>query len=152
MKTAPLNAIDMLVADHKLVKSLFEKYAALGDRSVVGKKKIADQICHELSVHMQMEEAVFYPGVRPLVKDDDLMDEAGVEHVSAKELIAHILAMDPGDALYDANVKVLSEQIDHHVDEEEGEMFPAVRKAKVDLADLGRQMRALKEQLDVAVS
>lgn len=152
MKPEPINAIDMLIADHELVKSLFAKFAALGDRSIVTKKKIADQICHELSVHMQVEEALFYPTVRPAIKDDDLVEEAEVEHASAKELIAKILAMDPGDTLYDATVTVLSEQIDHHVGEEEGEMFPKVRKSKVDLTALGQQMQALKEQSDSTVS
>lgn len=152
MKNAPNDAIGMLIADHKKVKTLFEQFDALSDRSKVNKKKIADQICQELTVHTQLEEQIFYPAVRKPIKDDDLMDEALVEHASAKELIAQIKDMDPGDDLYDAKVKVLSEQIEHHVGEEEGEMFPEVRESKVDLVALGEQMAALKEQLQAATA
>ena len=147
MKTEKNDAIALLTEDHKKVKDLFEKFEKLSDRSKVNKKKIADQICLELTVHTQVEEEIFYPAVREPIKDDDLMDEAMVEHASAKDLIAQISDMDPGDDLYDAKVKVLSEQIEHHVEEEEGEMFPKVRKAKVDLVALGEQMAARKEEL-----
>ena len=147
MKSANNDAIELLKADHEKVKDLFEKFEALSDRSKVNKKKIADQICLELTVHTQVEEEIFYPAIRGPLKDDDMMDEALVEHASAKDLIAQISEMDPGDELYDAKVKVLSEQIEHHVEEEEGEMFPKVRKAKVDLAALGEQMAARKEEL-----
>ena len=147
MKTDKNDAITLLTDDHKKVKELFEKFEKLSDRSKVNKKKIADQICLELTVHAQVEEEIFYPAVRNPIKDGDLMDEAVVEHASAKELIAQISEMDPGDDLYDAKVKVLSEQIEHHVEEEEGEMFPKVRKAKVDLVALGEEMAARKEEL-----
>ena len=147
MKTDKNDAIALLTDDHKKVKELFEKFEKLSDRSKVNKKKIADQICLELTVHAQVEEEIFYPAVREPIKDEDLMDEAVVEHASAKELIAQISEMDPGDDLYDAKVKVLSEQIEHHVEEEEGEMFPKVRKTKVDLVALGEEMAARKEQL-----
>ncbi|MGZ8295067.1 MAG: hemerythrin domain-containing protein [Telluria sp.] len=150
MASTKNDAIALLTADHKKVKDLFEQFEALSDRSKVNKKKIADQICMELTVHAQVEEEIFYPAVRKPIKDDDLMDEAVVEHASAKELIAQISEMDPGDDLYDAKVKVLSEQIDHHVEEEEGEMFPKVRKSGVDLAELGEQMAARKEELMAA--
>ncbi|MFM9435641.1 hemerythrin superfamily protein [Janthinobacterium sp. CG_23.3] len=152
MKTTPHDAIAMLVADHKKVTSLFAQFDALSDRSTVSKKKIADQICRELTIHAQLEEEVFYPAVRKPIKDGDLMDEALVEHASAKDLIAQIMDMDPGDALYDAKVKVLSEQIEHHVGEEEGEMFPKVRDSKVDLGALGEEMAAFKQQLEAAVA
>lgn len=152
MKTEKHDAIALLKDDHKKVKDLFEKFDKLSDRSKVNKKKIADQICLELTVHAQVEEEIFYPAVRDPIKDDDLMDEAIVEHASAKELIAQISEMDPGDDLYDAKVKVLSEQIDHHVEEEEDEMFPKVRKTKVDLLALGEQMAARKDELMAAAA
>jgi hemerythrin superfamily protein len=152
MKTTANDALAMLIADHKEVKALFEQFDGLSDRSKVNKKKIADQICLELTVHAEIEEQIFYPAVRGPIKDDDLMDEALVEHTSAKELIAQIREMDPGDDLYDAKVKVLSEQIDHHVEEEEGEMFPRVRKTKVDLVALGEEMNALKQKLEADVA
>lgn len=150
MASTKNDAIALLTADHKKVKDLFEQFEGLSDRSKVNKKKIADQICMELTVHAQVEEEIFYPAVRKPIKDDDLMDEAVVEHASAKDLIAQISEMDPGDDLYDAKVKVLSEQIDHHVEEEEGEMFPKVRKSGVDLDALGQQMAARKEELMAA--
>ena len=142
-----MNAISLLMKDHKNVKALFAQYEGLSDRSFATKKKLADQICHELTVHTQVEEEIFYPAVRRPIHDGDLMDEAVVEHASAKELIAQILAMDPSEDLYDAKVTVLSEQIEHHVKEEEGDMFPKVRKTSVDLDALGEQMAARKEQL-----
>lgn len=142
-----MNAISLLMKDHKNVKALFAQYEGLSDRSFATKKKLADQICHELTVHTQVEEEIFYPAVRRPIHDGDLMDEAVVEHASAKELIAQILAMDPSEDLYDAKVTVLSEQIEHHVKEEEGDMFPKVRKTGVDLDALGEQMAARKEQL-----
>jgi hemerythrin superfamily protein len=147
MKSTPDDAIAMLIADHKKVKSLFEQYEALGDRSKANKKKIAAQICLELTVHTHIEEEIFYPAVRGPIKDNDLMDEALVEHAGAKDLIAQISEMDPGDDLYDAKIKVLSEQIEHHVGEEEDEMFPKARKANVDLVALGQQMAARKDEL-----
>lgn len=142
-----MNAISLLMKDHKTVKALFEQYEGLSDRSFATKKKLADQICHELIVHTQIEEEIFYPAVRRPIHDGDLMDEAVVEHASAKELIAQILAMDPTEDLYDAKVTVLSEQIEHHVKEEESDMFPKVRKTAVDLDALGDEMAARKEQL-----
>lgn len=152
MKAQPNDAIALLDADHAKVKDLFEQFEALSDRSKVSKKKIADQICMELSIHAEVEEQVFYPAVRGPVKDEDLMDEAIVEHASAKELIAQIMEMDPDDDLYDAKVKVLSEQIEHHVGEEEGEMFPKVRKGKVDLVALAEEMEAFKARLAPAAA
>ncbi|HEX8611251.1 MAG TPA: hemerythrin domain-containing protein [Telluria sp.] len=152
MTSQPNDAIAMLIADHKKVKSLFEQFEALSDRSKVSKKKIADQICTELTIHAEVEEQVFYPAVRAPIKDGDLMDEAIVEHASAKTLIAEIMDMDPGDDLYDAKLKVLSEQIEHHVGEEEGEMFPKVRKSKVDLVALGADMAAFKASVALAAA
>ena len=142
------DAIAILTADHREVKELFEKYEALSDRAASKKKNLAEEICTALTLHAMVEEEIFYPAVRAAVKDaDDLMDEAVVEHASAKDLIAQIMEMDPGDDLYDAKVKVLSEQIEHHVGEEEGDMFPKVRKGGVDLVALGEEMKAFKATL-----
>ncbi|OYO28680.1 hemerythrin domain-containing protein [Janthinobacterium sp. PC23-8] len=145
-----MNAISLLMKDHKDVKALFAQYQGLSDRSFATKKKLAEQICHQLTVHTQLEEEIFYPAVRRPIHDGDLMDEAVVEHASAKELIAQILAMDPTEDLYDAKLTVLSEQIQHHVKEEEGDMFPKVRKTGLDLDALGEQMAARKQQLAAA--
>ena len=144
------DALGLLMADHEHVKDLFEQFEDLTDRAVVSKKKLADEICMELTNHTTVEEEIFYPAVRAAGKEfEDMIDEALVEHGSAKQLIADIQAMDPGDDLYDATVKVLSEMIDHHVQEEEGELFPKVRNAKLDLDELGQQMADRKEELSL---
>ena len=147
MKPMPKDAIALLTDDHKEVKALFEQFDALSDRAKSSKKKIALQICHALGVHAQLEEEIFYPAVRAAIKDTDLMDEAQVEHASAKSLISQIEAMDPADDLYDAKVTVLSEQIEHHVKEEERDMFPKAKKSGLDLVSLGAEMQARKEAL-----
>lgn len=152
MPTNKIDATKLLEQDHREVESLFKKYEDLTDRAKVSKKKIADQICNELSVHAQVEEEIFYPAVRKQGKEfEDLLDEATVEHASAKDLIAQIIDMDPDEDLYDAKVKVLQEQIEHHVKEEEGEMFKKVRKTDLDLEALGAQMQARKEELKAAM-
>lgn len=145
MKSSAVNAVSLLVHDHKEVKEMFEKFEGLSDRSKASKKKLAEQICEALILHTQIEEEIFYPAVRAAIKDGDLMDEALVEHAGAKDLIAQILGMDPGDDLYDAKIKVLSEQIEHHVKEEEEEMFPKVKKTSLDLLALGQEMAARKQ-------
>jgi hemerythrin superfamily protein len=142
------NAIAILEADHKKVKKLFkdfEKLAKQGDEA--GKVKIATQICQELTVHAQVEEEIFYPAAYAAFDEPDLVDEAEVEHASCKELIAQIESMVGSDALYDAKVKVLGEYINHHVEEEEGEMFPKARKAKMDLEGLGESITFRTEEL-----
>jgi|EP01034_Spumella_vulgaris_P034173 iron-sulfur cluster repair protein YtfE (RIC family) len=144
------DAISLLIADHENVKDLFEQFEDLTDRAVVSKKRLADEICSELTKHTMVEEEIFYPAVRAAGKEfEDMIDEAVVEHGSAKALIAEIEAMDAGEDLYDAKVKVLSEMIEHHVQEEEGELFPKVRKAKLDLAELGQQMAERKEEISL---
>ena len=141
------DAIALLKADHRKVEALFAEFeAAKGD----GKKKaLAEQICLELTVHTQIEEDVFYPACEGAV-EEDLMKEAYVEHDGAKVLVAEIEAGGPDDAFYDAKVKVLSEQIAHHVEEEEQRvegMFSQARKAGLDMDALGEKMAAEKVQL-----
>lgn len=142
------DAVGLLTKDHKDVKTMFEQFEGLTDRSKASKKKLADQICNALTVHTQLEEKIFYPAVRKAINDEAMMDEAVVEHASAKDLIAQIEGMQADDDLYDAKVKVLSEQIEHHVREEEDEMFPKVRKTSLDLNALAEEMMALKQQID----
>ena len=141
----PKDAIALLKADHRKVEELFEKYESARSR----KMDIAHQICMELSIHTMIEEEIFYPACRQAGVDTDMMDEANVEHDGAKSLIAELEAGSPDDAFYDAKVKVLSEEIKHHVKEEEqpGGMFAEARKSEMDLDDLGRQMRVKKQQL-----
>jgi len=135
------DAIAMLTADHKKVKKLFADFDKLKEAgSDEDKASIVDQICNELKIHTELEEEIFYPAVRKAIDDGDLMDEALVEHAGAKELIAQLEDASPEDDLYDAKVTVLGEQIEHHVKEEEGDMFPKAKKAKVDTEALGATM------------
>lgn len=144
------DAIDLLVADHREVKALFKEYDKLvkAQADAGEKQVVAAQICVMLTAHATAEEELFYPRAREVLgEDEDLVDEADVEHASAKELIAQIEDGSPDDPLYDAKVKVLGEYIDHHVKEEEGEMFPKVRKSDLDLDILGEEIAARKAEL-----
>jgi hemerythrin superfamily protein len=135
------DAIALLTADHKRVKKLFSDFDKLKDEGGDEEKSaIVERICNELKIHTELEEEIFYPAVREAIEDADLMDEALVEHAGAKELIAQLEEASPEDDLYDAKVTVLGEQIDHHVKEEEGDMFPKAKKAKVDTEALGARM------------
>lgn len=148
-KSGAPDAIKLLTADHREVKALFQQYQEMVDHEAEDQEKqeIADQICLMLTVHAQIEEELFYPAAKEAIKEPDLVNEANVEHASAKDLIAQIQESDPSDEMYDAKVKVLGEYIDHHVKEEEGEMFPQARKAKVDLVALGEQLAERKQAL-----
>lgn len=141
----PADAIKLLKDDHKEVKGWFKDYEKLEDEGE--KLALVQKICLALKVHTQIEEEIYYPAAREAIDDDDLLDEAEVEHASAKQLIAEIEAMTPGDRLYDAKVTVLGEYIEHHVEEEEGEMFPESRDSSLDLKALGVQMAARKAEL-----
>ncbi len=143
------DAIALLSADHKAVKALFNEFEKLIARKDADEEKAAvvRMICDALSIHAQVEEEIFYPAVRSAIADDDLLDEAEVEHATARDLIAQLREMSPGDDLYDAKVTVLSEYIDHHVNEEEGELFPKARAADLDTTVLGAQMAKRKEEL-----
>ena len=148
-KGAAADAVKLLTADHKEVKALFNQYKKLvdGDAAAEERQALAEQICNMLTMHATIEEEIFYPAAREALDEDDLLDEAEVEHASAKDLIAQIEAMDADDDLYDAKVTVLGEYIDHHVKEEEEEMFPKCRKSEMDLALLGEELDARKAEL-----
>lgn len=143
------DAIALLKQDHANVKAMFKEFDSLGDRAFTSKKKLADKICLELTRHATAEEELFYPAVRAASKAaEDLVDEATVEHSSAKDLIAQIGEMDAHDDLFDAKVKVLGEYIEHHVREEEGEIFPLAKKAGLDLQALAGDIEARKEEVE----
>lgn len=147
-KAGVVDAISILTEDHAKVKKLFKKYESVKESGKTEEKaEIAAEICSELTAHATAEEEIFYPAVRAAINDDELLNEADVEHASAKDLIAQISESSPDDDMFDAKIKVLAEYIDHHVKEEEGEMFPKARKAKVDLATLGVEIEARKEEL-----
>lgn len=145
-KPAP-NAIRLLKADHREVEDWFDEFEDA--TNAPRKKKLASQICTALKVHTQIEEEIFYPACREAGVEDDMMDEADVEHDAAKKLIAQIEAGKPGDDHWDAKVKVLGEMIKHHVKEEEqlGGMFAKAKKAGLDLEELGEKLKARKDAL-----
>ena len=146
------DACDLLDADHKAVKKMFKEYEELTGSRARGaaqkKMDLAHQVCQELTVHAQIEEEIFYPALRAVIKDTDLLAEAEVEHASAKDLIAQIQGMGEADEMFDAKVTVLGEYIDHHVKEEKNEIFPKARAArKLDLIAMREQLQARKEEL-----
>jgi hemerythrin superfamily protein len=140
-----LSAIEILEADHRRVEDLFDEYEDAEDAS--DKKQLAVKICTALQAHTQIEEEIFYPAAREAIETPELIDEAIVEHASAKQLIGEIENMEPGDELYDAKVRVLQEQVLHHVEEEEGELFPQVEASELDLEALGKKMAERKAAL-----
>jgi len=146
-----IDAVELLTQQHREVEEMFERFEKMTDRAKVSKKKLADEICNALIMHTTIEEEIFYPATREASEDtEDMVDEAVVEHASAKDLIAQIMEMDPDDDLYDAKVKVLSEMIDHHVEEEEKEMFPKTKQLKLDLKALGEEMQARQKEIEAS--
>lgn len=148
----PADACSLLDSDHRKVKKLFKEFEPLADSDAKTappkRRELADRICLELTVHAQLEEEIFYPALRAAIKADDLLDEAEVEHASAKELIAQIRDGDEGDPKWCAKVIVLGEYIDHHVKEERNEIFVKARAARgLDLVAMRDQLMARKEQL-----
>jgi hemerythrin superfamily protein len=145
--TEKTDAITLLREDHRKVEDLFKQFEkASGDGR---KQRIAEQICLELSIHSMIEEELFYPACAGKV-DEDLLKESVVEYDSAKLLIAEIMAGGPDDEFYDSKVKVLQEQIEHHVEEEEQPkkgMFAQAREADIDMKALGAQLAERKLQL-----
>ncbi len=144
------DALSLLRADHKAAQEMFQDYATLcadDEPDSTAKQDLADRICAELSVHAQIEEEIFYPALRQLLDEEVLLDEAEVEHASTRELIAQLREMEVDDDLFDAKVTVLGEYINHHIDEEQGELFVEAQRAKVDLQDLGQQLRARRQEL-----
>jgi len=141
------DAIALLKADHRKVEDLFEKFEKTRKSDL--KRKLAEQICMELTIHAMIEEEIFYPACKGKV-EDETWSEAYVEHDGAKLLIAEIEAGSPDDEFYDAKVKVLSEQIKHHVKEEEKRsegLFAQARDAGLDMDALGEEMAARKKEL-----
>lgn len=146
-ETLPKDGLQLLAADHRKVEGLFASFEKAS--GAAAKEKIVKQICTELKVHAQIEEEIYYPAIRGKVVEADL-DEAYVEHDSAKLLINELEAAEPDEGFYDAKVKVLSELIEHHVKEEEKErdnLFQQTRAADIDLEALGGRLAARKQEL-----
>lgn len=142
----PDDAVTLLINDHRAAKDLFKQYDAAKDDA---RRKLAlyRKVAGELRVHMRIEEEIFYPASREFVDDEGMVNEAEVEHAAAKDLMDQLDGMEPSDPYFDAKVKVLSEMIDHHVEEEETEYFPACRRSAMDLKAVGDRMEARKAEL-----
>ena len=155
-KTASMrkpDALQLLKTDHEEVSALFERYENGTRLDADEKRTLADKICEAVTIHAQIEEEIFYPACDEAVqKAEDLLAEARVEHRALKDLIAKIEAQQPGTCEFDAEVKVLSEYVKHHVKEEQSELFPKVRKSDLDLEGLGNELAErksiLQRQLD----
>ena len=142
------DALDLLKADHAEVKKMFrqfEKFKKQDDQK--GMQQVAQAACAALSVHAQIEEEIFYPALREAGDADDALDEADVEHSHVKELVRQLEGADPGDDHFAARFKVLSEYVQHHVEEEESTIFSRARKADFDLVALGQQLESRKAEL-----
>ena len=142
-----MNALQVLIEDHDYVKKSYRAFQKMDHEDLEAVQALVKQVCAALKVHVRIEEEVFYPAVRKALKDKDLIEEAEVEHESAKTLIRQLGRMKPRDPKYIATFTVLCEYIEHHVKEEEDEMFPKVRRAGLNLEGLGRKLMARKIKL-----
>jgi len=140
-------AIEMLKEDHAKVKKAFKEFESMDRSDTEACRQIVQTVCEDLKVHTTLEEEIFYPAVREAIEDEDLMNEASVEHETAKMLIEQLENMEPDDPNYYATFTVLGEYVMHHVKEEEGEMFPEAKKTDLDMEALGERMQERKGEL-----
>ena len=147
-KSTTKNLIMLIKEDHENVKDLFSEFEKLHEKQNNNDKKasIVNEICHKLTLHALAEEKIIYPVAREEINNNDLMDEADVEHAGAKNLIKELSGMDPSDSHYDAKVTVLKEYIEHHVKEEESQMLPKLEKADIDGEELAEKFIKFKEK------
>lgn len=141
--------LDMLIEDHKSAKKLFREFEKLSEEDAEERESLVSLACTELKLHTQLEEECFYPALRGALKDHDLLEEAEVEHASAKQLIEQLDGLDSDDPKFAATFKVLGEYVKHHIKEEESEMFEQVQRAKVDWSALLEQMTARRTELEM---
>jgi selenocysteine-specific translation elongation factor len=153
-KNGAADALGLLTAGHEKVKALFREFDTLKGKHDEDRRKaeLVDEICYELTLHSMLEEELFYPALRKAIDDDELLDEADIEHAGARELIGQLEIMAPGDDHFDATVTVLGEEVEHHIDKEESELFEAARAAGIDLDDLGEQLAARRDELEEDLS
>jgi hemerythrin superfamily protein len=142
--------VKMLEDDHSKVDKLFKKFEKLKNAENDSRYELVPQICAMLTVHMALEEELVYPPAHEVLGDDaDMVDEAEVEHASGKQLIADLSRMNTDEPLFDAKVKVLGEYINHHVEEEEGEFFPKLKKKADDQFEgVFDQMKEMRRTLE----
>lgn len=140
--------LDMLIEDHKSAKKLFREFEKLSEQDLEERESLVSLACTELKLHTQLEEECFYPALRGALKEQDLLEEAEVEHASAKQLIDQLDSLDADDPRFAATFKVLGEYVKHHIKEEENEMFEQCQRAKVDWSALLDQMTARRAELE----
>jgi hemerythrin superfamily protein len=144
------SAIEMLTQDHKRVQKLFKDFEKVDRSDDEGIRELVETACLELQIHSMLEEEIFYPAVRARAADDeqeDLLNEAEVEHETVDELIAKLHALESDDPMYCAYFTVLAEYVKHHIKEEEHALFPKVEEMDLDLSQLGEDMRLRREEL-----
>lgn len=139
------DAVQLLKSDHREVEKLFGQFTKA--RGEERKMQLCRKIIMEFLVHAQIEEEIFYPACKDAMSDEDLVNEAVVEHQAAKDLIGEIKGMEASDEMFDARMQVLQEQIEHHVKEEETELFPKAKKADLDMKALGERLAMRKKEL-----
>jgi len=140
------DAITLLDQDHEKVEELFERFESLDENSAE-REEIIEMACMELTIHARLEEQIFYPALRKALGETELLDEAEVEHMTAKDLISQIRLMNSNDRLYAAKFMVLAEYVKHHVEEERNEIFPEAKRSGLDLEAMGQELAQRKEQL-----
>jgi hemerythrin-like domain-containing protein len=141
------DALEMLRQDHDSVERQFSTFEKAGGEQNDAIRELALRVCGELRIHSVIEEEVFYPALRDAIEDEDILNEAAVEHETARMLIEQLENMPEDDPNFHATFIVLAEYVRHHVREEESEIFSAARKAGVDLAALAQRLCARKEEL-----
>ena len=146
-RTKTPDAIDLLKQDHDKVEKAFKEFEKMDREDAATCQELIRVVCEDLKTHTTIEEELVYPAVREAIEDEDIMNEASVEHETAKMLIEQLENMQPDDPNYYATFTVLGEYVRHHIKEEESEMFPQVKKSDLDLKELGEQMRRRKEEL-----
>ena len=148
-KRSKTDVLSMLQEDHKRVLKLFKQFEKADREDGETMRSIVEQACAELELHAELEEEIFYPALREAIdeEDEEMMEEARVEHDTAKQLIAQLRALQPGNATYAATFTVLGEYVKHHVEEEESEIFKQARRAKLDLQGLGEQLEERRAEL-----
>ncbi len=147
---AQRDAFTLLKSDHDMFRKMFKEYEGLGDRAFKSKLDLATTIFAELAAHELIEEEIFYPAIRRNATKEgiEIVLEGYEEHHVADLIVEELKVLDVEDETYDAKFKVLTENVEHHIDEEEEELFPEARKALGDrAAEIGEQMAARKEEL-----
>ena len=146
-KAKATGAVELLKEQHDKVKKAFKEFEKLDREDNEAQQQLVQRVCEDLKLHTTLEEELFYPAAREAIDDEDILNEAQVEHETAKMLIEQLENMGPEDPNFHATFTVLGEYVLHHVKEEEGEMFPQVKKTDLDLEELGARMRSRMEEL-----